>query len=238
MELSNKLRKLLIGMSGYWIYRRKHLPIGADFLEDLKKLNLPLKVIFDVGANYGQTAKFYSENFSDAEIYSFEPIKASFKKLVHNIQDLRNVQAFQHAFGQEETDVEIPLFEEAQSQLNSLKKHNNTTNPNADKETISVKTIDSFIQTHNIRNIDLLKIDTEGYEIEVLKGAVKTIKCGQIKFILCEVALSTTNDRNTPICEVIEFLLAEGYTLLGLYDTNINYLKEGLTYSNALFVKV
>lgn len=236
MTLLHRLRKTLIDTSGYWFYKRKHLPIGADFLEDVKnRLDFPLNVIFDVGANYGQTAEYYSKSFPDAKIYSFEPVKSSFEKLTANTKNLLNVAVFQNAFGNAEKTVEIALFDENQSQLNSLKESSNKAD--AVKETIRVTTIDSFLKSEGIAAIDLLKIDTEGYEVEVLTGAFSSIRAGKIKLVLCEVALSAVNQKNTPICSVIEFLLGNSYTLLGLYDTNINYLKEGLAYSNALFVK-
>lgn len=238
MANSYKIRKQLINLTGYWFYKRKHLPIGADFLEDVKnKLDIKPKVIFDVGANYGQTAEYYSASFPDAQIYSFEPIKDSFDKLVANTKTLTNVKCFHKAFGEMESAVEISLFGENQSQLNSLKNINSNLESGAAKEEISVTTIDLFLKSDNIKKIDLLKIDTEGYELEVLKGAADSIKSGKVKLILCEVALSAANKRNTPVCEVINFLQGYNYTLLGLYDTNINYLKEGLSYSNALFIR-
>lgn len=238
MSITNKLRKKLIDISGYWFYKRKHLPIGADFVEDLRKLNLSVETIFDVGANYGQTALYYAENFPNSKIYSFEPIEKPYKKLVKETKHLKNVFCFPNAFGDTNDTIEISLFDENQSQLNSLKHNNTNLNSNAVKEQITVKTLDSFLQEQDIQTIDLLKIDTEGYEIEVLKGALNSLKSGKIKLILCEAALSFANERNTQLVNIINFLKPYNFTLLGMYETNINYLNQGLAYSNILFVKI
>lgn len=238
MGITYTLRKKLINLTGYWFYKRAHLPIGADFLEDISnKLGIQPKIIFDVGANYGQTAAYYSANFPDAQIYSFEPIQNSFTKLIENTTNLNNVKCFHTAFGEKETNVEISLFEEEQSQLNSLKNVNTNLDSNAPKETISVTTIDLFLESNNIETLDLLKIDTEGYEIEVLKGAKKSLQTGKINMMLCEVALSFANERNTQLSDLINYLKPYNFTLIGMYDTNINYLNQGLTYSNILLVK-
>lgn len=237
MEAKHKLRKKLIDISGYWFYRKNHLPIGADFTEDLKKLGLSVETIFDVGANYGQTALYYAENFPLAKIYSFEPVKESYRKMVGATQHIKSVSCFNYAFGESIGTAEIPLFNEEKSQLNSLKTANMSSNADAVTEIVTIQTIDAFLEDHRIQKIDLLKIDTEGYEVEVLKGAGKSLASEKINLILCEAALCSENGRNTQIIDIITYLKPYNFTLLGMYDTNINYLKEGLAYSNILFVR-
>ena len=89
---------------------------------------------------------------------------------------------------------------------------------------------------NKIHQIDLLKIDTEGFEIDVLIGANKMLATGKIKAILCETALSKKNTRNTQLSSLIDLLDKENYFFVGLYETNVNFYKEGLAYSNALFI--
>jgi hypothetical protein len=88
-----------------------------------------------------------------------------------------------------------------------------------------------------VNRIDLLKIDTEGFEINVLKGGHQMLSTGNVAAILCEVALSKKNPRNTQLHDLIDHLEPLGYFFVGLYDTNINHFREGLAYSNALFVR-
>ena len=61
--------------------------------------NLNPKIIFDIGANIGISAIYFSHRFPDAKIYAFEPIKENYQLLLENTAGLKNVKAFQVAFG-------------------------------------------------------------------------------------------------------------------------------------------
>lgn len=236
MSLTTKIRTYFIRLSGYFIYKQADLPVGIDFKQDLvNKFNINPISIFDVGANYGQTALHYNSLFNTAKIFSFEPVKASYEKLINETQTIKNISCHNIALGEENNNVEIYLHKEENSQLNSLKAINSN-QTGITKETINVVTLDNFAKGQKIETIDLLKIDTEGFELEVLKGAYSFLKNKKIKAILCEVALSKRNTRNTQLNIVIDFLDKYDYFFVGLYETNITYFKSGLAYSNALFI--
>lgn len=238
MTITTRLRAVFTVLTGYFIYKKAHLPVGVDFKEDLiYKFGVNPKIVFDIGANYGQTAVHYHEIFNDADIYSFEPVKKSFLKLENETKKLNNITCFNIAFGEEKNEVEIYLHDESNSQLNSLKVTDDSKINTSLKETIKVDTLNNFVLEKNIKQIDLLKIDTEGFELEVLKGASNLLKNKQIKAVLCEVALSKRNTRNTQLNDIINLLDEYDYFLVGLYDTNVNYYKKGLAYSNALFIQ-
>lgn len=232
------IRNFLINLTGYFIYKKAHLPVGVDFKEDLlNKFKINPSCMFDVGANYGQTALHYHTLFNKASIYAFEPVEKSFLALKDNTKHLSTVKCFKMALGNENKTMDISLHDEANSQLNSLKEINSSQNDHSLKETISVSTLQNFADQHHISHIDVLKIDTEGYEMEVLQGATQFLKEKKIAAVLCEVALSKKNTRNTQLNQVIEFLEPYDYFFVGLYETNVNYYREGLAYSNALFIK-
>ena len=237
MTITSAIRNFFINLTGYFIYKKSDLPIGVDFKSDLaNKFGIIPRTVFDVGANYGQTALHYNELFHEAYIYSFEPVNKSFLKLQKSVEGNVRIKCFNIAFGQESKKMEISLFEEEQSQLNSLKTINSSSDINSIKEIITVVTLDDFAKTENVQRIDLLKIDTEGFELEVLKGASTLLKDRKVKSILCEVALSKKNSRNTQLDDIICFLEKYDYFFVGFYDTNVNYYNHGLAYSNALFI--
>lgn len=237
MSFTNKLRLFIINATGYFIYKKKDLPIGTDLKEDLiNRFGIQPRCIFDVGANYGQTAIHYHELFSDATIYSFEPIAESFIKLKDSTSHVDKIKCFDIAFGDEKKEMEISLYDESNSQLNSLKVTDDLRINNSLKQIIKVETLNNFVIDHNIQQIDLLKIDTEGFELEVLKGSDSMLKNKKIRAILCEVALSKRNARNTQLSDVIDFLDGYDYFFVGFNDTNVNYYNQGLAYSNALFI--
>ena len=238
MKFTYTLRKILINITGYWVYKKKHLPIGIDLKEDLtNKFQIKPKLIFDVGANYGQTALYYREAFKDATIFSFEPIKQSFDKLVKNTKHYKNIFCYNIALGDEKKEVEIFLHEERFSACNSLKFDNRDGNGAASKEVVKVTTLNDFVMENKIEHIDLLKIDTEGYELEVLRGGENILTKGLVNAIIGEVALSTKNNRNTQLHALISYLDNFNYFFVGLYDTDARTYKQGIAFSNALFIK-
>jgi hypothetical protein len=67
------LKKLIGKTTGYWLHKLSTLPVGADLFVDVyKKINYPsLNVLFDVGANVGQTQFWFRSHLPKAKIYSF-----------------------------------------------------------------------------------------------------------------------------------------------------------------------
>lgn len=237
MKITYTLRKLLINITGYWIYKKKYLPLGVDLKEDLlNKFQINPRCIFDIGANYGQTALYYHKAFKHAKVFSFEPVKNSFDTLVKNTRRYKNISCYNFAFGDEKKEIEIYLHEERFSACNSL-KFDNRDGDNASKEIVKVITLNDFVKEHKIEHIDLLKIDTEGYELEVLKGGENILSQGSVSAIIGEVALSVKNNRNTQLHALISYLDKFDYYFVGLYDTDIRTYRQGIAFSNALFMK-
>ena len=121
-------------------------------------------------------------------------------------------------------DTRIVGVSDEWSVLNSLTVRNWA--PDVRTETIKISTVDAYCKEKGIARIDLLKIDTEGYELPVLRGARNT----DVRAILCEVGFSRDNDRNTFIGDVLEFLTS--YRFHGLYD--VTHYEKG-SFANALF---
>jgi FkbM family methyltransferase len=235
MSITNAIRRKLIELSGYFIYKKSDLPVGTDFEIDIKqKLNITPKVIFDVGANYGQTANEYNQLFPESTIYSLEPFYATFNKLIANTRHNPHIKAFPIGLSDEEGTIEVAYFiDESKSQINSLKHSEGD-----QVETVKTRTLDSFCIEHSISYIDLLKIDTEGYELNVLKGGAQMLEQNKIKLILCEVGLSPLNTHNSSLTQVVEYLFQYNYAIYGIYDTNNTFYQQGISYSNVLFIKL
>lgn len=166
------LKRFFVNYLGIWFCKRSNLPIGVDIFEDIKfKMGVKsLKNIFDVGANIGQTVFQLKSAFPESNIYSFEPIKMTYLQLLGNTKELQGVSCENFALGSKSEKKSIKVFEEKNSVLNSLNVSAMNSAANAVTEIINVSTIDEYCTSNNILQIDLLKIDTEGFEIEVLKG--------------------------------------------------------------------
>ena len=170
-----------------------------NILKSLKKLNI--NYIFDVGSHRGESIDYFIKLKNLKKIQSFEPQKDIFLVLKKKYKNNNKVILNQVALSQNENYKDFYINDLSStssfSRLNKkslwLKIKNrilNKKNPIISKIKIRSLTIDKFIKQKKIKKIDLLKIDTEGHELEVLKGALKTIKEHKVKFILIELHFS------------------------------------------------
>lgn len=241
MNLKSILRKKIIELSGYWIYKRNDLPRGADLYEDIaNKFQVRnISVVFDVGANIGSSAKEYSIAFNQPTIYSFEPFSYVYDNLVKNTAELPNVKNFNFAFGEKVDSIEVPYLSDIKaSQINSLTPQVYNTFKETKKQIVEVNTVDEFARHNDIKSIDFLKIDTEGYELNVLKGAEQMLREKKVKFIYAEIGFSETRDKtHTFLPHLIDYLFERGYLFYSLYGYNEFDPTYGAHYANALFVE-
>ena len=137
-----------------------------------KKFDLAI----DIGANIGMMTRRYSGLFD--KVIAFEPVDINYKCLVRNVKDLDNVTTYDIGIGNEEKIIDIHNDKDyINSGGWSIVDFNNDEWQHYNKETkllsesIIVKSLDSY----NLKP-DYIKIDTQNYELEVLKGAEKTIR--------------------------------------------------------------
>ena len=230
------LKSLLSYLTGYWFHKKSTLPIGVDLFHDIrfrfKYQNI--STVFDVGANVGQTAKWVRYCLPSSHIYCFEPISSVHAQLVRNTISVKNITTECLALGEKEEDVIVRLHKE-HTVLNSLKSELMSHDQNSDEETVKVSRIDDYCDTNNIKHIDLLKIDTEGFEMNVLKGASQMLTQSKIAFILCEVGFLHRNPRNTYFAEICEYLAEYGYYFQGMYQLSGHSWDPKNVFGNALF---
>ena len=80
-----------------------------------------------------------------------------------------------------------------------------------------------FVRSHQIESVDLLKIDTEGYDLEVLNGAENLLTSGKVQMILTETGFDGTNRRHVLLESLQQHLGARGYMLFGIYDQTVDW---------------
>lgn len=144
-------------------------------LQIYSKLALKSPVIFDVGANIGLYAVIGGKNLKkNGHVIAFEPIPSNIEFLQENIKinNLKNVKVVAYAVGEDERSLEL--------YLSSKSVGNHSAGGEGDRDYDSVlevqqTSIDKYITTSKLTKIDLIKIDVEGYDGHVLKGALKTI---------------------------------------------------------------
>ena len=151
-------------------------------------------VVFDVGANVGQFALSVLNVFGPTvNLWSFEPCRSSFVLLQRHLSDRPNVTLINAAVGSTEGEVEMYSPAPA-SKLASLYDRSSTWD-GAAREIVHVRTIDTYCTETAVRNIHFLKIDVEGHELEVLRGAQRMLQADAIDFIQFEFSAAHIDAR-------------------------------------------
>jgi FkbM family methyltransferase len=168
------------------------IAFGHDPYLDIRRLaqkwSTPVGTVFDVGANIGQTVARTRRIFGPStRIICFEPHPTTFQALRGAINHLRNVEAHQVALSS--VNGEATLFEYEASELNSLNSsapYNVRFPMRGTPKAVSASTLDSFCISAGVNRIDVLKIDTEGHDIDVLQGAERLLSEHRIRFVYFE----------------------------------------------------
>jgi len=183
-------------------------------------------IIFDVGANKGQYANLIENVFhGNAYIYSFEPGKTTYNELLKNTAYIKNITQYNFGFGSKEKE-EYLNYDTAGSGLASVYKRrlDHVHIPFEQKEKIEIKTIDDFCQKNTITSIDFLKIDVEGHELEVLRGAEHMIKKDAIRSIQFEFGGANIDSRT--YFQDFYYLLQDRYTIYRVLQDGIYEIKQ------------
>jgi len=130
--------------------------------------------VIDIGSNLGLFTLILSDLIgANGKVYSFEPSTVLFDKLSKNLQlnNLNNVGAFKLGIGRKEDEIEL-YFNPQQGGLSSIVER---VSENCISEQIRIITLDKFTNDFT-EKISFIKIDTEGYEPEVLIGGINLIQ--------------------------------------------------------------
>jgi FkbM family methyltransferase len=210
---------------------------GVDFISDLKySVGSENPKCFDVGANKGQTIDLFLEIFKQPDIYSFEPSIETYT-ILENRKFCDNVHIFQYALGAEESRKELINYEA--SKLSSFLELDQSTKGQFKNiqvhgmEEVRQTTVDHIFDEQNIEELDLLKIDTQGYDLEVLRGSRRSLVERKINNVFIELNFASLYSKQSSPDEIIQFLGSYGFGLVGFYDIRRN--DKLISWCNGLF---
>lgn len=136
----------------------------------------PGMTVFDVGANIGYYSLLASPIVgASGKIYSFEPVASTHQELAANIylNGIGNIRAFRHIV----SDHSGPMTMRHGPPDNSGASHvEDGAAGQPDAEQVEAVSLDDFVKRENIRKVDVIKVDVEGYEAAVVKGARQVIE--------------------------------------------------------------
>ena len=184
----NLMRFLVLGILDFFDFFHKK--------KILKKLKIifgsNINVSFDVGAHRGETIKIISKKFRLETIYAFEPLEKNFSLLKKNTINIKkkidSLTYFNFALGNiKETKLMKDMVESSSSTLNQIDENSNyykrkkfllglSNKKSYFEKKVKLEKAKSIIINKKIKKLDFLKIDTEGYEYNVIRGFEEKIK--------------------------------------------------------------
>jgi FkbM family methyltransferase len=217
----------------------------VDYQHDITRLakafNIPVNVFFDVGANIGQTASAALANFPDARIFAFEPHAPAFGALMNSVRS-PYFSAFNLALSDKCGEAKFFEYGDLATCNSMVSNSQYAVRARHPSKTVIVEcqTLDNFCETHGVEQIDVLKIDTEGHDVAVLRGAERMLGEGRVRFVYVEFntmlpKAETSGGALLPICTILEPL---GFSFVASYPEYMITKDELFVTSNALFARM
>lgn len=230
----------------HWMYKHRGLelqPVPLNpFVEQQRLLGgAGPSVIFDVGAHYGETVREYRALFPAASIYSFEPFSDSFAVLEQTAKKDANVHAYMVALsdhvgespysvnGNSATNSLLPVAAQASQYWGHLVRPERV-------EQVSTTTIDAFCEVTGIESIDVLKLDVQGCEPLVLRGAERMLRRQAVRLVYAEIIAVPCYDKQVAFDEFLAMMRRYGFLLHNFYAPHLSETGR-LKQCDAIFVR-
>ena len=229
----------IINFFGYKLIGNKKIVKHNDFdslisfiLTNVEKKNK--FVFFDVGANTGQSIDRFLNLNDQTLIHSFEPTPELFKIIETKYSKrISKRQIFINKFGLGSAVNEMDFYSFKYNKINSFvpieknSKFERSRKIAAGKNSLEfekkikakVLTLDIYCKENNINNIDLIKIDTQGFEPEVLDGAYEMLSNQKIRIIEIELILGFAYEKKLSFFDLENKLQPHGYKLVSISNS-------------------
>lgn len=177
-------------------------------------------IIFDIGANMGCMTLQFAKTATVGHVFAFEPTDFAYKKLLNNIDlnpELKPRITPVKQFASDKSMIAPRPFAMASWKTDSFTSKGHPVHGGVERDTGLAPsiTIDEFCESNEITRVDLIKIDTEGHELPVLKGAVNILKKQQ-PVIIFETGRYLMDEQGVHFMEYLVLLETLGYRLYSL----------------------
>tara|TARA_Y100001958_G_scaffold22236_1_gene13579 strand:- start:600 stop:1370 length:771 start_codon:yes stop_codon:yes gene_type:complete len=247
-----KLLKNIFEKFGFEIRRKPNEEeikyLTFDEIYKKKILNMT-PIIFDIGANKGQSIDRFLKINEHSFVHSFEPNIDEFKNLEKKYQNFKNVKLNNIALGEKITKKTLNIashsgnssFFEVKKKSNWLKLRSqqlgiDEENYISKKIEVGLETVDSYCKNNSVNRIDIMKIDTQLYEEQVLKGSENMIKNEKIDAIEIEIVFSSAYEKYVCFSDIEKYLLPHNYRFSGINLHNNNLFSGTIFFADVLFL--
>lgn len=192
-------------------------------------------IIFDIGMNHGQTLNKILEVFPNPIVHGFEASKYCYNSLNAEFSTIKDFFLNNVAIGDKETVMQFNEY--SWDALNSFLTRAYGSAKIIETYDVNVTTIDAYCLVNNIQKIDILKSDTEGFELKVLTGAQKMLKENKVHFVFIEMFFDLNFFNQSTVGEIFSFLEKNNFSLVRFYEFELT--GGGMaSKSDALFVNM
>ena len=205
---------------------------GKDILQDVRAVlggPASASVLFDVGANVGLTVTEMQVVFPQARIYAFEPNPRTFAELESRHGGSATLENLAVGSAAGRLTLHATPYSTNDSLLAPAWK-----NAQSEKVEVDVVTLDDYCARHDIAAIDLVKIDTQGFDLEVLRGAERLLSGRRIKAFSAELIFPIAYHGQPTYLDILSFGAGHGYEPLGFYHQT--HRNNSLEYCDVCFI--
>lgn len=194
--------------------------------------DMPIRTVFDVGGNVGKMARLYRRIFPEAMIYSIEPVPACYTKLARWAETQNGrVRTFNLALGREPGQARMWWNQTAPGD-SSLVPSRFQSKDGAEIQ-VQVETLDRLAAGLELQDEILVKIDTEGYDLEVIHGGTELLRRASV--VIVEILFFESPDKQPHFGQFMQALGEMGYMFRGFLGFGVI---EGVLHGgDAVFIK-
>ena len=187
------------------------------------KNKIEFSLFIDVGAHHGETINFFKKKLNIKNILAFEPSPPNYQKLLKKTKNIKNLKIYNIGLGEKKEVLDFKQHIESSSstiiKINDQSKYFKRKNRYLDffdrKKKFSIikvniDRLDNILSELKIKKIDVLKIDTEGYDFNVMKGLGDYIKI--VKYIYFEHHFHNMLVKDYTLSDVNSFLISNNFT--------------------------
>ena len=187
----------------------------------LNEIKKPNPLFLDIGAGQAESINRFKKILPNSIIHSFEPVEERIEIIKNWLKTFpyNNNITLNHCAMGDKLEEKTFYVNNKTKTSSFLKLNQKEVSDWTKKEiNINVNTVDNYVKQNNINYIDYLKIDTLGYEEEVLKGSIETLKSSIVKYIEVEIILSDYYEKTTNFYDMEKILLPLNYRLYHIQD--------------------
>jgi FkbM family methyltransferase len=201
-------------------------------------------IFLDIGANIGLFSLYASKKVGGTGIvYAFEPATITYGRLVENIRinGIGNIQPIQIGLSDKEEILELNVSTDGHEAWNTFVSTEDT--KFSIREKVQVKSLDHFLieQGIELKRISLIKLDVEGFEINVLKGSINLLETPDAPVFMVEFTDENAINAGNCCHELYKYLLPYGYVWYTFDPVSRKLNKESIRlsypYNNLIAVK-